>query len=73
MDAFRFRGAGVGVGGGSVLLGPLFSNIAAIGVPPAWVVTKAALHPESMCLFMFFSRTRPLQTGLWGCEDKDSC
>ena len=64
MDAFRFSGAGVGVGGGSTLLGPLKSNIGATGVPLAWVAIKAALHPESRCLFMFFSRTRPLQTGL---------
>jgi len=70
MEAFRFSGAGVGVEGCSTLLGPPISNIEAIGVPLAWVTTKAALHPESRCLFMFFSRTRPLQTGLMGCENK---
>ena len=66
MEAFRFNGAGVGVDGCSTLLGPLISNIGAIGVPLVWVTTKAALHPESRCLFIFFSRTRPLQTGLSG-------
>jgi hypothetical protein len=71
MEAFRFRGAGVGVGGFSTRLGPLISNMGAIGVPLTWVATKAALHPESRCLLMFFSRTRPLQTGLPGCENKD--
>jgi hypothetical protein len=71
MDVFRFSGAGVGVGGCSTLLGPLMSNIGATGVPLAWVITRASLHPESRCLFMFFSRTRPLQTGLSGCKNKD--
>ena len=69
METFRF--SGVGVGGGSTLLGPLISNMGAIGVPLAWVTTKAALHPESRCLLMFFSRTRPLQAGLSGCKNKD--
>lgn len=71
MEAFRLRGAGVGVGGFSILLGPPISNMGAIGVPLAWATTKAALHPESRCLLMFFSRTRPLHTGLSGCENKD--
>ena len=66
MEAFRFNGAGVGVDGGSTLLEPLMPNIGAIGVPLVSVTTKAALHPESRCLFIFFSRTRPLQTGLLG-------
>ena len=35
MEAFRFSGTGVGVGGSSTLLGPLISNIGAIGVPLA--------------------------------------
>jgi len=72
MDAFRFRGAGVGDGGCSTLLGPLISNIGAIGVPLTWVTTRAALHPESRCLFMFFSRTRPLQTGLLRCKNEEN-
>jgi hypothetical protein len=72
MEAFRFSGAGVGMGGCSTLvLGPPISNIEAVGVPLAWATTKAALHPESMCLFMFFSRTRPLQSGLLGCKNRD--
>jgi len=70
MEAFRFNGAGVGVGGRSTLLGPPMSNIGAIGVPLSWVTTNAALHPESRCLLMFFSRTRPLQAGLLGCKNK---
>ena len=71
MEAFRFRGAGVGVGGSSTLLGPLISNMGAIGVPLTWETTNAALHPESRCLLMFFSKTRPLQAGLSRCENKD--
>lgn len=70
MEAFRFRGTGVGDGGFSTLLGPPISNMGATGVPLARVTTKAALHPESRCLLMFFSRTRPLQAGLSGCENK---
>jgi len=66
VEAFRFSGAGVGVDGGSILLGPPISNIGAIGVSLVWVTTKAVLHPESRCLFIFFSRTRPLQAGLLG-------
>ena len=74
MEAFRLSGAGVGVGGSSTLLGPLVPNIGASCVPLAWVTTKAALHPESRCLFMFFSRTRPPQTGLLRCKkNKDDC
>jgi len=71
MEAFRFSGAGVGVGGCSTLLGPLLSKIGAIGVSLAWITTRATLHPESRCLFMFFSRTRPLQTGLLRCKNED--
>lgn len=70
MEAFRFSGAGVGVGGCSTLLGPLMSNIGAIDVPLSWVTTKADLQPESRCLLMFFSRTRPLQAGLLRCKNK---
>jgi len=70
MRAFRFSGAGVGVGGCSTLLGLLMPNIGAIGVPLSWVTTKAALHLESRCLFMFFSRTRPLQAGLSWCKNE---
>ena len=71
MGAFLFIGV-VGVGGGSALLGPLISNMGAIDtLPLAWVTTKPALHPESRCLLMFFSRTRALQTGLSEREDQD--
>lgn len=69
MEAFRL--SGVGVWRSSTFLGPLISNIEAICVPLACATTKAALHPESRCLFMFFSRTRPLQTGLLSCKNKD--
>lgn len=71
MEAFRFRGTGVGVGGFSILLGPPISNMGAIGTPLVCITTKAVLQPESRCLLMFFSRTLPLQTGLSGCENED--